>query len=263
MSAAAPRRGLRRVEQVMGTAVSLQLADDRPETHLRELADDVFTWLRTVDERFSTYKPASEVNRLQRGDLSPTDASTDMRHVLATCERLREATSGYFDAYATGRLDPSGYVKGWSVQVAADLLAAAGTANFCLNAGGDICVRGHAAPGRPWRIGIRHPEHADKLCEILSVTDTAIATSGTYERGGHVIDPYTGRAAADLVSVTVLGPDLATADAYATAALAMGSRGISWLAEDTGYAYNIVTATGHVHRSHDLPAAQRFEPDTR
>ena len=127
-----PRRpGLRRVEIVMGTAISLDLADDLPMSTLDELADMVFGWLREVDARFSTYREDSEVNRFGRGEVALGDASEDLRFVLARCADLWGETDGYFDGYATGRLDPSGYVKGWSVQVASDRLLAAGAPNHC------------------------------------------------------------------------------------------------------------------------------------
>src|SRR5690348_14903328 len=136
--------GLRRVEQVMGTAISLELAGDLPYPKLSLLADEVFGWLRLVDERFSTYRPASEVCRLDRGELRVEDCAADVRWVLDRCGWLWRETDGYFDAYATGRLDPSGYVKGWAVQVASDRLLGAGLADHCINAGGDIRVRGHS-----------------------------------------------------------------------------------------------------------------------
>ncbi len=118
---------MRHVEHVMGTVVSIELAADRPDPELRELIAGVCEWLHEVDARFSTYKDDSEVSRLRRGEISAADFSPDLRHVLAACADLWRATDGYFDAYAAGPLDPSGYVKGWSVEVAA--LAAAGSRN--------------------------------------------------------------------------------------------------------------------------------------
>src|SRR5439155_2069879 len=137
---------------------------------LDTLADDVFAWLRLVDARFSTFKADSEVCRLDRGELALADASADLRAVLDRCADLWRETDGYFDAYATGRLDPSGYVKGWSVQVASDRLVEAGSVNHCLNAGGDIRMRGRPAADQEWRVGIRHPWEADKLCWVLTGT---------------------------------------------------------------------------------------------
>jgi thiamine biosynthesis lipoprotein len=74
----------------------------------------------------------------------------------------------------------------------------------------------------------------------------AVATSGAYERGAHVRDPHTGAAPTGLLSVTVVGPDLATADAYATAAFAMGAEGPAWTATLDGYEAMCVTADQRV-----------------
>jgi thiamine biosynthesis lipoprotein len=240
----------------MGTAVSIELADDLPEPRLRAMLDDVCGWLHEVDARFSTYRADSEVNRLQRGEVTAVDSSADLRQVLDACADLWRDTDGYFDAYAGGTLDPSGYVKGWSVEVASARLAAAGSVRHFINAGGDIRMRGGDSDGQPWRVGIRHPWEADKLSWVLAVAEGAVATSGTYERGDHVLNPRTGKPAQGLRSVTVVGPDLARADAYATAALAMGEAGISWLAKRAadGYESAAVTDDGRAFRSPNLPA---------
>ena len=75
-------------------------------------------------------------------------------------------------------------------------------------------------------MGIRHPCEHRSLAAVLTLAGAAaVATSGTYERGPHILDPHTGHPAAGALSVTVVGPELATADAYATAAFAMGEAG--------------------------------------
>jgi FAD:protein FMN transferase len=217
----------------------------------------VCDWLHEVDRRFSTYKAESEVCRLQRGEITLAECSADLRYVLEACADLWRDTDGYFDAYAGGSLDPSGYVKGWSVEVASARLAAAGSTRHYINAGGDIRMRGGNPDGEPWRVGIRHPWEADKVSWVLAVTEGAVATSGTYERGHHVVNPRTGKPAQGLRSVTVVGPDLSLADAYATAALAMGEAGISWLAKRAadGYQSAVVTDDGRAFSSANLPAA--------
>ena len=187
--------GLRWVEHVMGTTVSIVV---EPPLVPDEIIEEVVADLHDVDARFSTYKPDSEISRLMRGELSEANASLDVRHVLAACDHLATVTGGAFDARrhrADGRIDPSGYVKGWAIEEAAWLLDAAGARNYWINAGGDIVARGLAATGRPWRVGIRHPDQADRVAAVLEVSDRAVATSGDYERGDHVTDPRTGRAA--------------------------------------------------------------------
>ena len=221
----------RRVEAVMGTTVSI---DIQPPLVPEAILDDVLDRLHDVDARFSPYRADSEVSRLADGSLLEADASLDVRHVLAVCDHLAVATGGAFDARhhrTDGRLDPSGYVKGWAIEEAAWLIDSAGGRNYWINAGGDIVARGLAAPGRPWRVGIRHPDHADKVAAVLAVTDRAVATSGSYERGDHIADPRGGVVApAGLRSVTVVGPGLGFTDAYATALYVMGLDGLGWLA---------------------------------
>jgi FAD:protein FMN transferase len=230
----------------MGTTVSLDLCGVAPSL-ARVLADEAFGFLHEIDAQFSTYRPDSEVCTLT-GSPSPR-----MQLVLDRCSTLWTVTGGYFDAYATGRLDPSGFVKGWSVQVASDRLVEAGAVNHCLNAGGDLVIRG-LVDGRPWRIGVRHPFDLDQVCCVVSGTDLAVATSGVYERGHHVFDPFTGTPARGLRSVTVTGPDLGDADAYATAAVAMGAAGLDWLATLTGYESAVVTDDGRFFSSAGFPA---------
>jgi len=226
----------------MGTAISLDL---RSPAVPHDAIEAAFGHLRDIDSRFSTYRADSEIRRLGWGELSATDCSPDVLEVLARCEELRALSRGYFDVRAhraDGRLDPSGFVKGWAVEAAAGILDAAGARNYCLNAGGDVIARGEPEPGSPWRVGIRHPEIPDRVATVLEARDLAVATSGGYERGDHIRDPHTERPVDALLSVTVVGPHLSEADAYATAAFAMGEAGLSWIATFPGYAGCVITA---------------------
>ena len=114
-------------------------------------------------------------------------------------------------------------------------LADAGSRNHCINAGGDVRVRGRPAAGRHWHVGITHPLRPGAFTAAVALTDGAVATSGTAERGLHVFNPLTGQPAAELASVTIVGPSLTPADAYATAALAMGVAAPAWLGSLDGY----------------------------
>jgi len=201
-------------------------------------------WLHWVDETFSTYKVGSEVNRFDRGDLDVGSCSDELRYVVALCHKLNGETEGYFDAWATGRFDPSGVVKGWSVERASELLAGEGMGDHLVDGGGDIRLRGCPAQGQLWHVGIRHPLQLDAYAASLWLPECGIATSGTYERGEHVLDPLERKPASALASVTVIGPSLTIADAYATAALAMGERASRWLAGLAGYDSQIITPEG-------------------
>ena len=231
---------MRHVEHVMGMAVSFETGPDTPPSAVA----DAVTLLHDVDATFSTYKADSEISRLDRGELTLDDCGLEVREVLELCEWLREETDGYFDAQLPNgnggtRLDPSGLVKGWAVEEAADVMAAAGADWFWINAGGDIVARSGSA--RTWRVGIRHPREVDKVAAVIEVGDRAIATSGLYERGEHIVDPHCGRTPNGLASVTVVGETLTYVDAYATAAFAMGEAGAAWAARHKGYGVFAIT----------------------
>jgi FAD:protein FMN transferase len=227
------------VRHIMGMPIGI---DARDAVDL----EPAFRWLREVDETFSTYRDDSEISRLDRGELTIAECRPEVDEVLRACMALERETGGFFSVRPAGRLDPSGYVKGWAVQRTADLLIAAGAASFCIDAGGDIVARGRPEPGRRWRVGIRHPLELDQLAAMVEVEDLAVATSGAYERGEHILDPHTGRPPRGLLSVTVVGPNIAIADAYATAAFAMGEHGPAWTATLAGHDAMCITADERV-----------------
>jgi thiamine biosynthesis lipoprotein len=225
---ARPQDRLRHAEHVMGTVVSFDVPVlAREDGALAE----AIRWLHWVDQTFSTYKPDSDVSRLRRGEISLADCAPDVCDVLEACDALKGYTGGYFTAYPAGTLDPSGYVKGWAVEWAARIIADAGSAAHTVNGGGDIqCVGGRRTPaGAPWRLGIASPVSPGTLALVVGGRDFAVATSGIAERGAHIMDPVAGRPAAGLASITIAGPSLTLADAYATAAFAMGpARARAW-----------------------------------
>jgi FAD:protein FMN transferase len=258
--------GLHHVEMVMGMAVSIDVRD--PHVPAGALAE-VVEWLHYVDETFSPYKESSLITRFGRGELTRDAFTDDIREVLDLCEFVRVDTAGAFDigrvpAPNGTNVDPCGLVKGWSIERAAAILESWSATDFCINAGGDIALRGEPSPGRPWRVGIRHPELADKLATVVvAAGPLAIATSATYERGQHIIDPRTGQPATSLASVTVVGPDLTMADAYATAVFVMGLDGVRWLAEHDGYGAFAVTPDGVAHSTSVFDRYRSFDRSGR
>jgi thiamine biosynthesis lipoprotein len=232
----------------MGLPISVDVRAAAPP--VPDAVARAFDWLREVDRRFSPYRDGSEVRRCGGDRPTPEHASPELVEIIDLCLRYERDSGGAFRAWLPGRrFDPCGVVKGWAVQRAGQLLRAAGADRFCLNAGGDVLAVGEPEPGRPWRVGIRHPELAHQVCAVFDVRDCAVATSGTYERGAHVIDGRTGRPARELVSLTVLAPDLTTADAVSTAAFAMGLDGVAWAAARPGCLVFAVDAEHQVHRS--------------
>lgn len=235
----------------MGLPVSVEVR--RPARDMTAAFGRAFDWLRDVDARFSPFRTDSEVSRAGRGELGPEDFSREFTEILRLCAEYERRSGGAFKARLPGRpLDPSGVVKGWAVQRMAELLIADGAEHFCLNAGGDVITRGEAEPGVRWRVGVRHPERGDRMCAVFRVRDAAVATSGAYERGQHILDGRTGRPAGGLLCITVLADDLVTADATATAAFAQGTNGIAWAARQPGCLVFAIDARHRVHRSANL-----------
>jgi thiamine biosynthesis lipoprotein len=255
--------GMRRVEHVMGMPILVDLRDHDASDEVLDLAFDEF---RAVDERFSTYREDSEISRINRGELAIAHAHADVREILTQCKALRVETCGFFDVRAASPelIDPSGLVKGWSVDRVAAILHDAGMRDFAVSAGGDVVTSGRGLPDDCWRIGIQHPTLADKVAKVVLGNDLAIATSGAYARGDHVLDPHTRRAPLGVLSVTITGPVLATADAYATAAFAMGTNGPAWTARLRGYEAmtiladeRVLSTPGFPEEPARLPAAPR------
>ncbi|MEV4002575.1 FAD:protein FMN transferase [Actinomadura sp. NPDC049753] len=220
--------GIRHVEHAMGTVFSFDIRMPRSPSIAAALAQAV-AWLHHVDRVFSPYRPDSQVTRLADGRAGLGECDPEVAEVLRLGAEFERATGGAFTCEPGGRLDPSGVVKGWAIERASTILHDAGAHDHCVNGGGDVQARGEAGPGEPWRIGIADPGDRGRLIAAVSGNDIAVATSGTAERGRHILDPRTGRPAAGLVSVTLVGRHLTDVDALATAAFAMGDAARAWL----------------------------------
>ena len=250
--------GLLRVEQIMGTAIGIDVRDHWVPA---AAVEDAFASLRRADLRFSPFRADSEVSRLACGALVASECSLELRQILALADQLREESGGAFDVRGPGArngLDPSGIVKGWAVEEAAWLLGDAAAKNYAINAGGDIVTRGESEPGQPWRVGIRHPIDPQAVVKVVDLRSGAVATSGSYERGDHIWR-QAGEERGALLSLTVVGPSLTFADAYATAGYAMGRAGLAWVERHAGYrAYGIVAGkSGDVRWIEGAAPAQR------
>ncbi len=232
----------------MGTVFTVRVDDEIDP----EVVDDVFAWWAGVEDRFSTFKPNSQISRIGRGELAPQDADRDVRHVLALCEEFEETTGGRFSIRRPGSpsIDPSGYVKGWSVDEAALLLQTAGAENFAIYAGGDVLCCGAPADDETWQVGVRLPQAPDSIGAIVSVNRGAVASSGTYERGDHIWGPAV--AEASVTGVSVVGPALGVADALATALFSDQVRTLEWLDTYPEYGFIIFDADSHLRWSANI-----------
>ncbi|MET9407717.1 FAD:protein FMN transferase [Streptomyces sp. NPDC002935] len=251
---------LRHAEEVMGTVFSFDVRGGEPAA-VQAALEEAIARLHRVDEVFSTYREDSQISRLVRGELTVEECDPEVAEVLELGAEAERVSDGWFSTRYEGQLDPTGIVKGWAAERAALHLAAAGASGVSVNGGGDVQLCGVPGPHRPWRVGVSDPLRPGSLAAVISaagVDELAVATSGTAERGAHIVDPRTGRSAVtDLLAVTVVGPRLTWVDAWATAAFAMGSRaGLDWLESLPDVEALLVTAGDEVRCTGGL--AQRL-----
>ncbi|GGQ66049.1 FAD:protein FMN transferase [Streptomyces flaveolus] len=241
---------VRRVVETMGTVFSFDVRGGEPAA-VRAALDQAVAGLHRVNKVFSTYREDSQVSRLACGELTLAQCAPEVAEVLELAAEAERVSGGWFSPSYRGRLDPTGIVKGWAVERAARLVAGAGASGVSVNGGGDVQMLGTPGARRPWRVGVADPLRPGGLAAVVSASgarELAVATSGTAERGAHIVDPRTGRSAVtDLVAVTVVAPRLTWADCWATAAFAMGSReGLRWLESLDGVEGLLMTAGDEV-----------------
>ena len=232
-------------EPVMGTVVSFAVVPGARRGNATAGAiEAACAALHRADAIFSTWDPQSPVSRLRKGTATLGEMPSAVAEVLDLCENARRVSGGWFDPWAMpAGVDPTGLVKGWAVERALAVLQEAGMEAAMVNGGGDIAVFGAPARGQAWRVGIRHPWRAGALAAILEVS-AAVATSGSYERAPHLLDPFTGQLASRAVSATITGPSLALADALATAMAVGGDEVLGIVAGLDGYAGYLIRADG-------------------
>ncbi|MGV8909254.1 MAG: FAD:protein FMN transferase [Propionicimonas sp.] len=249
-----PRRSF--VAQIMGLPMSIHVRGPRARGEaVAEAVQSAFTELRADDAMFSTWLPDSPVSRIKDGRDRLVDAHPRIRHVAALCELAGHRTGGAFAAWLPGpdgrqRFDPTGLVKGWSVEQAftgllADLCTL-GAHDALVCAGGDIAVACTRTDTPGWVVAVEDPRDRTRTLRSLQLRTGAVATSGTAARGPHIIDPATGAAATGLLSATVIGPRLTWADVYATAAFAKGAAALPWIATVPDHAGILVGTDGRV-----------------
>jgi len=239
----------------MGMPVSVEIIA-HSNSNQTQAIEEVFKYFEYVDETFSTFKETSEISKINQGITKKKDWSEDMKSVFALAEKTKLETDGYFDIVTNdGTYDPSGIVKGWAILNAASLIKKLGFENYYVEAGGDIQVSGKRSSTEPWRIGIKNPFDGSQIIKTVALLrNEGIATSGSYERGNHIYNPKDRHnKLVNIVSVTVIGPDVLEADRLATAAFAMQHKGILFLEKIHVAGYMIdknkqATMTSHFHK---------------
>lgn len=221
----------------MGMPATIEVVDQDVQT---ADIDEVFAYFDEMDQIFSTYKEDSVVEKIKRGVTLESAYPEVVREVLRKSAETKKETAGYFDIYASGVLDPSGLVKGMSIQQGALKLISKGYENLLVEIAGDVQLQGKNSRGETWTVGIKNPFNAREIIKVLRLTGQGVATSGTYIRGSHIINPITHREATEITSLTVIGPNIYEADRFATAAFAMGEKGLAFIDSLAGFeAYQV------------------------
>ena len=227
----------------MGMTIKIEVTDKNVD---EKIFDKIFSYFQKIDEQFSVYKENSEISKINRKELSENKWSPEMKEIFELAEKTKKETNGYFDIQKPdGKYDPSGIVKGWAIWLAANILKKEGYKNFYVEAGGDIEVCGKNNEGKPWQIGIRNPFKTNEIVKDLSIENKGVATSGIYARGEHIYNPKNpSEKIKDIVSLTVIGPNIYEADRFATACFAMGKDGIYFLEKLPGFEGYMIDQNG-------------------
>lgn len=241
---------MKQLRWLMGMPITVEIVDTSATAGA---FDDVYAYFNYVDQTFSPFKETSEVSRINRGELAIADACDDMRIVLELAELTKRETNGYFDVWHNGEFNPSGIVKGWAIDEAASQLYLRGFQNFYVDAGGDVQVYGTNAQDEPWKVGICNPFDLNQIVKTVTLSDRGIATSGSYMRGAHIYNPHQADDPLDeVVSLTVIGPDVCEADRIATAAFAMGRAGIYFVEQLAGFEGYMIDRAGQATMTTDF-----------
>ena len=240
---------LRQQFPVWATIVDVDISSSLvSEEVLNQGMQQVIDFCKQADSDFSTYIDTSWVTRLRTNKVEITSCPPTVQEVWELCLKVKHLTDGAFDPWAVaGGFDPSGLVKGWAADKCADMLVASGAQHVQVNAAGDLALRGGYFDGvvKPWRIGVVNPENKTEIVQTFEITDGAIATSGTYERGAHIKDPYTGMIAIGAASATVVGPKGWLCDGLATALVVAGADGAKFFAQPELVGYQLFVIDRH------------------
>ena len=281
------RRARAAIDAVMAEMhrIDHTMSPHRPQSELSCInRDAAHQPVRLSDEMFGLIARAIEFSALSGGAFDISYASAGQlydyrRAVQPSADALARACQAigwrglHLDpqartlafAHAGMRIDLGGFAKGHAVDNATALLRRHGIGHACVSAGGDSRVLGDRR-GRPWTLGIRHPRQATGVVALLPLIDTAVSTSGDYERyferdgvrHHHIIDPSNGRSPNAIHSVTILAADGLTAEALSKSLFVLGvEAGMALIESQPGVDAIVVDAQGRLHYSTGMQAPQR------
>jgi thiamine biosynthesis lipoprotein len=215
----------------MGTIVTFDFYGEARDLDSR--LEEATRLLHDADETFSLWKSQSLMSQWRRGELAVLPI--ELKEVLDRCDIVRAQTDGWFDPWSLpGGVDPTGFVKGWAAQRACDVFRDLPLRGVIVNAAGDIAAWGHDDDGERFRAGIVSPQQTQTIAHTVWL-DAALATSGSYLRGNHLFNPKGRHFGTKAASASVTGPDLAVADAFATALVCGGEPVLDLVSAVEGY----------------------------
>lgn len=235
---------MKETRALMGMPITVEIVDAAAK---KDSIDKIFEYFKYVEDKFSVFRPDSEISKINNGLRKREQCSADMKNVFGLSEQTKKETFGYFDITDNnGKYNPSGLVKGWAIHNAAELLKKMKYKNFYVEAGGDIQVCGRNQQKNSWKVGIKNPFKTTEIVKVVYLNNNqGIATSGTYLRGPHIYNPKNrGEKLNEIVSFSVIGPNVYEADRFATAAFAMQGGGINFIEKLRGLEAHMIDKNG-------------------
>jgi thiamine biosynthesis lipoprotein len=256
---------------LMGTLVEV-IAEGPEEPALRRAAEAAFQEMQRLTAMMSHYDANSVVSAINRqAGIRPVPVPPELAEVLALARRVSERTGGAFDVTVGGspidyrrlelgngraflaakgmKIDPGGIAKLYILEAGRRVLEAGGVRRALVNGGGDVVAH---SDGAPWRVGVRDPRAPGQLLGTVALERGAVASSGDYERPGHVLDPRTGRAAEGVRGVTLVAGSVEAVNGLGPAIMVLGAPAGKKLIEDEEVEGLVVDAAGGVWTSRGL-----------
>lgn len=206
--------------------------------------------LEKINQKYSPYIPSSDLSKLWSNEKPMSSQSKEFINIHKECLMYEKITNGYFSAFFENRYNPTGYIKGWAIHEIEKIIKKDGHTNYCINFSGDM--KFSSTGEKVWRVAIQSPFVKNKNIALLAMRNGAIATSGNYERGNHIINPKKPKLKSDLASVTVLGIDIIAVDVMATAIFAMGLKEAQrYLKLNSNYEALLIDENGNIYKTSD------------
>ena len=220
---------------VMSMDCQITIADEKSGDEIRKIVTEIKYFLLNIELSLSPFIPTSEISQINQGKIKIINSSIRTQQILNLCDQTKKLSGGYFDSYENGKIDPCGLVKGWAIHQTSLLLKRCGLSNFLIEISGDLQTSGHPLNKKFWVVGIRNPFRHSEIIKTVHLSGEGIATSGSDRNDQHIYNPVYNKPIKEIISLTVIAPNVFEADRFATAAFAMSRRGIDFIESRPGF----------------------------